>query len=92
MKKALVIIGSFLLLLACDSAEDRKGRFLLKGNVKLQENDFRGARDFYEEALKVDPDFAEAYYNRGLTYKMTADYPQAIVDFSQAITSAVSTR
>src|SRR5690606_3858465 len=85
LKKALVIISSFLLLLACDSAEDKKGRFLLKGNVRLQENDISGARGFYEEALKVDPNFAEEYYNRGLTYKMAADYQQAIMDFSQAI-------
>src|SRR5690606_18062949 len=26
-----------------------------------------------------------AYYNRGLTYSMTADYQQAILDFSRAI-------
>src|SRR5690606_4020142 len=74
-----------LFLIGCDSPEDKKGRFLLKGNEKLQKNDYKSARTFYEEALKVDPNFADAYYNRGLTLKMTADYEQAIQDFTQAI-------
>lgn len=85
LKKALIIFTSILFLMGCDSSEDRKGRFLLKGNVKMKENDFKSARDFYNEALKIDPDFAEAYYNRGITFQMVADYPQAIQDFTRAI-------
>src|SRR5690606_11674446 len=69
----------------CDSAEDKKGRFLLKGNAKMEENDYKGARDFYNEALQLDPEFSEAYYNRGITYLIMSDYDHAIEDFSKAI-------
>ncbi len=71
--------------LSCDGPDDKKGRFLLKGNERLQEKDYKGARQFYTEALQIDNNFPEAYYNLGITYQMTADYEAAIREFTQAI-------
>lgn len=78
-----MLLGA-LVIFSCDSAESKKGRFLLKGNGKMQEGDIQGAITFYEEALQVDEAFADAYYNRGLAYIRLANFPQAIADFNRA--------
>jgi tetratricopeptide (TPR) repeat protein len=39
----------------------------------------------YEQALKLQPDYAKAYYNRGLAYYRKGDYDRAIADFTQAL-------
>src|SRR5690554_6819294 len=81
----LILFLSFMVTIACDGPEVKKGRFLLKGNVRMQENDYPGAREFYDEALKIDGEFADAYYNRGITYQIIGSYQQAIEDFTKAI-------
>ena len=40
--------------MGCDSIEDQKGRFLLKGNKKMEEKDPKTALGFYEEAIALD--------------------------------------
>src|SRR5690606_14151782 len=57
----------------------------LKGNAKMKENDLKGARDFYNEALQLDQEVYEAYYDSGITYLLMSDYDLAIQDFSKAI-------
>jgi tetratricopeptide (TPR) repeat protein len=39
----------------------------------------------YDQAIKLKPDFAEAYYNRGTAYTHKGDYGRAIADFDQVI-------
>ncbi|GAB3646313.1 hypothetical protein GCM10028791_06280 [Echinicola sediminis] len=49
------------------------------------ENDFEGAVDFYNEALQLDPDYSDAYYNKGVAYSHLSKLDQAISNFSKAI-------
>ena len=60
----LLILASF----SCDSLEDKKGRFLLKGNEKLKENDPKSALDFYTEALELDSTYTDAYFNKAMAH------------------------
>lgn len=87
LHNVLLFGGVFLLfvLAGCDSTEDRKRRFLLKGNVKLSEGDLQGAIRFYEEAIAVDNAYVDAYLNRGIAYQRLANHQRAIADFSQAL-------
>ena len=39
----------------------------------------------FTEAIKLGPEFAEAYHQRGLTYTKQRDFDRAIADFSEAI-------
>ena len=39
----------------------------------------------YTKAIEIDPGFAVAYLNRGITYRKKGDYDQAILDSSKAI-------
>ena len=38
-----------------------------------------------DQAIRLKPDFADAYFSRGLAYSDKGDYDRAITDFDQAI-------
>ena len=38
----------------------------------------------YSEAIKIDPEFGEAYFNRGLAYLNSGNKNQAFSDLSKA--------
>ena len=63
----------------------RAPRYLLRtgadGHVELA----RKALKDFDEAVRLDPQDAQAYNNRGAVYAELGDYPQAIADFSSAI-------
>ena len=40
----------------------------------------------YDEAIRLDPQYADAYYNRGLVYEAEGKKAEAIADFEQHIT------
>jgi len=85
VKNSLILYLLILAFSSCDSLEDKKGRFLLKGNEKLKENDPKGAIDFYTEALELDSTYADAYYNKAMAHLRLNDLDAAISDFSLAI-------
>jgi tetratricopeptide (TPR) repeat protein len=39
----------------------------------------------YDQAIKINPDFADAYINRGAAYADKGEYDRTIADFNQAI-------
>ena len=51
----------------------------------------RNAQDYdakiadYSEAIRLKPDYADAYYNRGLAYYHKGQYDRAIADYDEAI-------
>ncbi len=60
--------------------------YFRKGNrAALDEKDYNKAIDNYNMALKLNPEYAEAYYFRGYAYYELKDYGKAIEDYSKAI-------
>lgn len=55
-----------------------------KANMLCIQQDFKAAISYYSEAIAVDSDFAEAYFNRGLTYIYIGENEQGIADLSKA--------
>jgi len=55
------------------------------GLAKANTNDFDGAIAEYSEAIRLDPNFADAFYNRGLAREEKGNLDDAIQDFSRAI-------
>jgi tetratricopeptide (TPR) repeat protein len=72
-------------MIACDTDEDKKGRFLLKGNEKLESDDPKGAMTYYAEAIEIDSAFSEAYYNKALAHLQLKQLDESIADLSLAI-------
>lgn len=55
------------------------------GNAWQSEGNFDRAIAEYNEAIRLDPDYAGAYYNRGAARYAKKEYDKAIEDFSTAI-------
>jgi tetratricopeptide (TPR) repeat protein len=71
--------------IGCDSVEDKKGRFLLKGNEKLEENDPKSALTYYSEALALDSIYVDAYFNRAMARLRLNQLDETIHDLDKAI-------
>ncbi len=55
------------------------------GLKKMMREDFHGAIDDFSQAIKLNPQYAEAYRYRGSVYRKLEKYQQAIADFDLAI-------
>lgn len=85
IKNASILFFLMAIILSCDSLEDKKGRFLLKGNEKLNENDLQGAIEYYTEAIKLDAKFNDALLNRAIVYESLNKLDLAIADYSKIL-------
>jgi tetratricopeptide (TPR) repeat protein len=56
-----------------------------RGNVRNELGDKQGAIDDYNQAIKINPNYAGAYNNRGIVRKDLGDKPGAIADYNLAI-------
>ncbi|MFN9615001.1 MAG: tetratricopeptide repeat protein, partial [Dolichospermum sp.] len=63
----------------------RAAFYLNRGNVRYQLGDKQGAIDDYTQAIKINPNLAQAYYNRGIVRDDLGDKPGAIDDYNLAI-------
>ena len=59
--------------------------FFSIGNILSEGGWVREAVSAYDMVLRLKPDFAEAYYNRGTAKTFIAEYAAAIADFDEAI-------
>ncbi|MEA4982762.1 MAG: tetratricopeptide repeat protein [Paludibacter sp.] len=55
-----------------------------KANILCTLQDFRSAIFNYTKAIEIDNDFAEAYFNRGLTYLYIGEDAKGLSDLSKA--------
>jgi len=69
-KRAISLAGSFIAL--------RKSGAFFRGRYD------RAIADF-NQAVKIDPSFARAYINRGITLHRNSDFDRAFADVDQAI-------
>ncbi|MCG9132332.1 hypothetical protein J5I95_11680 [Candidatus Poribacteria bacterium] len=59
--------------------------FFSIGNILSEGGWIREAISAYDMVLRLKPDFAETYYNRGTAKTFIAEYGDAIADFDEAI-------
>ena len=55
-----------------------------KANILCAKREYAEAIKHYSLAISIDNDFAEAYFNRGLTYIYTGDTEKGLTDLSKA--------
>ena len=63
------------------TAED----FFDRGLDKRKKGDNQGAIEDYTKAIELNPDYATAYYNRGIAHSDLKEYQQAIADYTESI-------
>lgn len=55
-----------------------------KANILCAQHEWKDAIDYYTQAIRLDNDFAEAYFNRGLTYVYIGENEKGLADLSKA--------
>lgn len=55
-----------------------------KANILCAQREWQSAINYYTQAIELDGDFAEAYFNRGLTYVYTGENDKGLTDLSKA--------
>ena len=58
----------------------------IKANEMAKRGEYEKAVKTYDRAIALDPDFADAYYNRGVAKIRLKEFREAIEDFDKAIT------
>ena len=64
---------------------DKSIVYIYRGSAYVQLKDYDRAIADYNQAIKLDPNFTDAYNNRGLAYDDKKDYDRAIADYNQAL-------
>jgi hypothetical protein len=59
--------------------------YLLRGNVKVADNDLRSAIEDYDTAIQQHPRYIEAYGNRATASFQGEDMPAALADYNEAL-------
>lgn len=89
---AIPVLGLAIILVAQPSscnAQPRKiqlshaGSYIAQAYSKLE--DYKEAIADYTQAIEIDPNYADAYYNRGIAHRKVGDTQAAIADYTQAI-------
>jgi tetratricopeptide (TPR) repeat protein len=88
MRKYLlhILIISFVFLLVPTACINRKveEHFNL-GNAYYESGKWKEAIESYKQAIRIDPDFAEAHHDLGVAYGELGKHEEAIKSFKQAI-------
>lgn len=56
-----------------------------QGNREFDNKNYEKASEYFSNAIRLKPDYADAYYNSGITKAKLGQYPEAIVDFNEVI-------
>ena len=78
------VMLSFVTIVGCGGAKEARDRAIQQGEEAYDKNDFDLAIRCYTEAIRLDPKYAKAYYNRGVTYDAKGDKVSAQKDFEMA--------
>lgn len=88
MKKNYLIRGvlfGFLLLNMPSVWAQTAQEFVHLGNVSGRQEKYKEAVRYYTKAIKADPNYANAYYNRGYVYIEMRKYKLAVTDLDRSI-------
>jgi len=64
---------------------EQSNQMVCRGAEAVEAKDFPRALDLFNQAIRSDPDFAEAYNQRAIAYYLMEDYEKSIADCRRAI-------
>lgn len=73
------------LLAACTSQQTKVSQFLLKGNLALEAGNQQQAAYYYQQAIQLDPCFADALNNLGTMSFRERNFDQAVDFYTKAL-------
>ena len=80
------IITTLLLILCCFNIFSQTAEVHLQNGIaKHNQQDYKGAIKDYEKAIKVNPNYKEAYFNRGTCALAMRNFKLAMSDFDKTI-------
>lgn len=82
---SLTLMGCCLAILGCDSKETRAQAEYAQAIERINAGDQAGSIVHLDQALEYQPDFAEAYFRRGLVRLAQRQTAMALADFDEAI-------
>ena len=82
----LFLITATILLASMNLYAQTAEEWKKQGNAALDSNDYDKAIECYNNAIAVDSNYFDAYYNLGLAYANKQDYDKAIEYFNKALT------
>jgi tetratricopeptide (TPR) repeat protein len=85
MKKNTTIIFTLLLVCSISAQAQRAIELADSATNKAMNGNWDDVIVLYNKSLELNPDMAEAYHNRGLTYSFLGNDSAAIADFSKTI-------
>jgi tetratricopeptide (TPR) repeat protein len=84
MRRILLCIASALVCIPTLAAED--ANFYNNQGISLgQKGEFDKAIEDFDQALRLDPNFTQAYYNRGKVWGLKGEFDKDIADCDQAL-------
>jgi len=80
------VAGEWIVPLGAGQVKPEDIALLFQQAVFLQERERHAdAVALYDEIIRLDPDYAEAYNNRGIAYRNKGEHDRAIADYDRAI-------
>jgi tetratricopeptide (TPR) repeat protein len=73
------------MLFACGGAEERKHKYLERGQQLLQENNYDKAQIEFKNVLQIDPKSADGWYFSAKTLEGKKKYREAMTSYNEAI-------
>ena len=82
-KTILMMLLAFVLcdVVIAQGKEDEAQSYMIKGRERCKAEDFKGAIDYLNKAIELNPEYAEAYYWRGIAKRKSGDDEGAGKDF-----------
>lgn len=85
MRKKFKMALFFCVMLMMAACTNPALERLEQGDIYRDQGQWDEAIAEYSEAIELDPDYAQAYNNRGWIYRTKTEYDNAIADFNKAI-------
>lgn len=86
IKYSLLVFGAILLMSARSKDDSLNPKHLNDVAIELiEEEDYDSAIKVLDQVIKLDPEFPDAYYNRGGCKQLSGNHRGAIYDFDKAI-------
>lgn len=83
--RLFLVLTVTAILLSCGGAEERKAKYMERGNAYLADKNYDKAIIEFKNVLQIDPKYAEAYYRLGEVQEKKDDIAKAYGNYSKAV-------